>query len=54
MYSVFAVVENVADQWPKYSCYLIAFGLLFHFLTKLSRFVAGGRARRAAATGALR
>jgi hypothetical protein len=51
MYSIFAVVENVADQWPKYACYVIGFGLLFHFVLKLYRFIAGGRARRAAATG---
>jgi hypothetical protein len=38
-YSVFAVVYNPSDQWPKWSCYVIALGLLFHFSSKLFRWV---------------
>ena len=39
LYSVFSVVRNPADAWPMYSCYVIAVGLLLHFLRKLSIFV---------------
>ena len=38
-YSVFAVVQNPSDQWPKYSCFVIAAGLLFHFSMKLMKYV---------------
>jgi len=35
MYSVFEVVRNPADKWPEYSLYIVAFGMLVTFLTKL-------------------
>lgn len=35
MYSVFEVVKNPADKWPEYSLYIVAFGMLVTFLTKL-------------------
>ena len=35
MYSVFEVVKNPADKWPEYSLYVVAFGMLITFLTKL-------------------
>jgi hypothetical protein len=38
-YSVFEVVNNPSDQWPKWSCYIIAVGLLYHFAMKLLRYV---------------
>ncbi|MCC6672952.1 MAG: cytochrome c biogenesis protein ResB [Planctomycetes bacterium] len=37
--SVFSVVRNPADQWPLYSCLIIAVGLVFHFGRKLLRFL---------------
>jgi hypothetical protein len=42
-YSVFAVVKNPSDQWPKWSCYVIALGLLWHFGSKLIRFIRSQR-----------
>lgn len=35
MYSVFEIVRNPADKWPEYSLYVVAFGMLVTFLTKL-------------------
>ena len=35
MYSVFEIVKNPADHWPEYSLYVVAFGMLVTFLTKL-------------------
>jgi hypothetical protein len=37
--SVFQVVSNPADQWPLYSCILVAIGLLIHFAMLLARNV---------------
>ena len=39
MASVFEVVRNPADQWPQYSLYVVALGLLVHFITKLAGFI---------------
>ncbi len=39
MYSVFEIVKNPADKWPEYSLYVVSFGLLVHFLMKLSAFL---------------
>jgi len=39
MYSVFEVVRNPADKWPEYSLYIVAFGMLVTFLTKLGSFL---------------
>lgn len=38
LYSVFEVVRNPGDQWPKYSLYIVSFGLGLHFLLKLIFF----------------
>ncbi len=43
LYSVFTVVENPSDQWPKWSCYVIAIGLLLHFSLRLKRFIRSTR-----------
>lgn len=40
MYSVFEVVKNPADHWPEYSLYVVAFGMLVTFLTKLGAYLA--------------
>ena len=39
MASVFEVVRNPADKWPQYSLYVVTFGLLVHFITKLAGFI---------------
>lgn len=44
--TVLAVVENPADQWPKWSCYVIALGLLIHLVGKLVRFIQAESRRR--------
>jgi len=41
MASVFEVVRNPADKWPQYSLYIVSFGLLVHFITKLVGFIKG-------------
>ena len=41
MSSVFEVVRNPADQWPKYSLYVATFGLLLHFILKLVTAIRG-------------
>jgi hypothetical protein len=43
LYSEFTVVENPSDQWPKWACYMIGIGLLFHFGMRLKRHVASVR-----------
>lgn len=47
LYSEFTVVENPSDQWPKWACYLIGIGLLFHFSLRLKRYVANLRQQSA-------
>mgnify|MGYP002631593561 CR=1 FL=1 len=44
--SVFAVVNNPADQWPKYACYVVAIGLTIHFLQKLLAYLQAENRRR--------
>ncbi len=39
LYSGFSVVENPADQWPWYSMWVIAAGMLLHFGLMLLRFI---------------
>jgi len=39
MFSVLSVVSNPSDQWPLYSCLVIAAGMLLHFTRKLVRHV---------------
>ena len=46
LYSVFEVVLNPADQWPKYSLYITSLGLLIHFIMKLSLFLKGAFATK--------
>ena len=40
MYSVFEIVKNPADHWPEYSLYVVAFGMMVTFLTKLGGHLA--------------
>ncbi len=40
MYSVFEIVKNPADKWPEYSLYIVSFGMLVTFLTKLGGYLA--------------
>lgn len=47
LYSTFAVVNNPADQWPLYSCYVISAGLLIHFMQKLFGYLRAENRRRA-------
>lgn len=35
MFTVLEVVKNPSDKWPEYSLYIVAFGMLITFLTKL-------------------
>lgn len=46
MYSVFEVVRNPADHWPEYSLYVVAFGMLVTFLTRLGTYIAHSTSRR--------
>ncbi len=38
-YSVFEAAQNPSDKWPEWACYVIAIGLLVHFVTKLFMFL---------------
>ncbi len=46
VFSTFSVVKNPADQWPKYSCYIVAIGLTVHFLQKLMAYIRRENRRR--------
>jgi hypothetical protein len=46
-YSVFTVVRNPSDQWPKWSCCIIGAGLLLHFSMRLVKYVRAQRSARA-------
>ena len=46
VFSTFAVVKNPADQWPLYSCIVIAVGLCIHFLQKLFSYLRAENRRR--------
>lgn len=48
LFSTFSVVKNPADQWPLYSCIVIAVGLLIHFLQKLFSYLRAENRRRSA------
>ena len=39
LFTSLAVSRNPADQWPKYSCYIVSFGLTFHFVQKLFMYL---------------
>jgi len=45
--STFAVVNNPADQWPKYACYVIAIGMIIHFSQRLAGYIRQQNRRRA-------
>lgn len=47
LFSDFSVVANPSDQVPKYACYVIALGLLWHFLRRLSLHLKAENRRRA-------
>ena len=47
LFSTFSVVANPSDQVPKYACYIIALGLLWHFLRRLSLHLKAEGRRRA-------
>ena len=38
LFSTLSVVRNPADQYPKWACYVIGFGLVLHFGRKLMRY----------------
>ena len=46
MYSVFEIVRNPADHWPEYSLYVVAFGMLVTFLTKLGGHLSASSRKR--------
>ena len=46
LFSTFAVVNNPADQWPKYACYIIGIGLSIHFAQKLAGYIRQQNRRR--------
>ena len=46
MYSVFEIVKNPADQWPKYSLIIVAIGMAVTFLIKLASFITGGSRKK--------
>jgi len=46
MFSVFEVVRNPADKWPEYSLYVVTFGMLVTFLTKLGGHLAATSRRK--------
>jgi hypothetical protein len=50
LFSVFEVVQNPADKWPEYSLYVVAFGLLVHFIIKLAAFLNRGASKSRNAT----
>ncbi len=39
LFSTLSVVRNRADHWPEYSCWIIAVGLLIHFIKKLWKYI---------------
>ena len=47
LFSQFAVVNNPTDKWPEYSCWIIALGLLIHFVTKLAKYLSAEGRRQA-------
>ena len=46
MYSVFEIVKNPADKWPEYSLYVVTFGMLITFLTKLGGYLAAASRKK--------
>ena len=55
LFTSLVVSRNPADQWPKYSCYIVSLGLLIHFFQKLFKYLnrtQRNRKREAAAANA--
>lgn len=46
LFSTFAVVRNPADSWPLWACYVITFGLLWHFCMKLWKHIQREQGKR--------
>jgi hypothetical protein len=46
MYSVFEIVKNPADKWPEYSLYIVSFGMLVTFLTRLFGYLAASSRKK--------
>ncbi|NUP97148.1 MAG: cytochrome c biogenesis protein ResB [Planctomycetaceae bacterium] len=51
LFSTLAVVRNPADQYPLYSCIVIAIGLVLHFGRKLFKHIRAEALRNASTTG---
>jgi hypothetical protein len=51
-WSQFEVADNPSDQWPKWACYVIAFGLVVHFSSKLRGYIRAQLRNRVSARGA--
>ncbi|WP_338686482.1 cytochrome c biogenesis protein ResB [Haloferula helveola] len=49
-FSGFEVVSNPADQWPKWSLWVVATGMGVHFLMKLFQFILGSTKPRTPST----
>jgi hypothetical protein len=45
-YTILQIVRNPSDQWPKYACYVIAFGLLLAFGQRLFDYLGSEKRRR--------
>ena len=50
--STFSVSRNPADRVPEYACWVIAFGLSWHFLVKLYGYILAEKRRRERVTDA--
>lgn len=46
LFTVLEVVSNPADRWPEYSLYIVTFGMLIAFVTKLVQFLVGQSRKR--------
>ena len=45
-YSVFSVVDNVSDQWPLYSLWVVTAGMLLTFVQRLVKVIISPSRRR--------
>jgi len=46
LFTVLEVVDNPADKWPEIALYIVTFGMLVAFLTKLVQFLMGQSRKR--------
>jgi hypothetical protein len=46
LFTVLEVVSNPADKWPEYSLYIVTFGMLVAFVTKLTIYLVGQSRRK--------